>query len=106
MGLVAAVNNVVAGLHMPHVRSIVTNGSIARGEFDGTLENLTAIQATLKKTPHAAIEETVARFDPQLTAHLHTFNAQSAQNPLQAFHHAQMFAGFVSTVMAKSRRHK
>jgi hypothetical protein len=106
MGLIAAVNNVVAGLHLPHVRTIVTNGSVARDEFDGTLENLAAIQATLKKTPHATIEAMVAHFNPELTAHVDKFNAQSTEHPLPAFHHAQVFAGFVSTLMAKSRRHK
>jgi hypothetical protein len=105
MGLIAAVNDVVAVLRMPHVRTLVTNGSVKNDEFDGTLESLEAVQETLKRTPHAKIEQMVSRFNHQLTEHLGNVNAQSAQHPLHAFREAQIFTGFVTSVIGKSRLH-
>jgi predicted translin family RNA/ssDNA-binding protein len=104
-GLVAAVSNVVAVLSMPHMREVVTNGSVKNDEFDGTLESLETIHATLKRTPHAKIEEMVSRFNHQLTEHFDKVHAQSAQHPLHAFREAQIFTGFLVTVIGKSHLH-
>jgi hypothetical protein len=50
-GLMVMLTQVSDALGMPHFQSLVTDGSISQGEFDGTRHNLAAILTTLKKAP-------------------------------------------------------
>lgn len=87
---------------MPFYQSLVTDGSISQGELDGTRHNLSAVIATLKKTPPEKIEAMVAEYNEELTAHLDKFNVVGQQDFLSGFRHAQVMAGYVTTIMAKS----
>ncbi|HWT07171.1 MAG TPA: hypothetical protein VN224_15505 [Xanthomonadales bacterium] len=99
-------NGVVNGMKMPHFRRAATEAGVSEGEFDGTLGNLVAVESTLKAAPHEKLEAMVARFDPQLTAHVQKFHKDPAQHVLPAFREAQMLAGFIATVMVKSKLHE
>lgn len=105
-GLTAVLNGVIAGLKTPFYKSIVTNGSVGQDEFDGTLGGLIAVQATLKKTPGPKIEAMVDRYNAALTAHLDKFHGERTEHPLQAFRDAQVMAGYIATIMAKSGLHE
>jgi hypothetical protein len=105
-GLTAVLNGVIARLKMPFYQSIVTNGSVSQDEFDGTLGGLIAVEATLKKTPGPKIEAMVDRCNAELTTYLNKFNGEWSEHPLQGFHHAQMLAGYITTIMAKSGLHE
>ena len=80
----------------------MTNGSIQQGELDGTRSDLAAVIATLKNTPVDKIEAMVAEFNDELTAHLNSFDSEWANDPLAGFRDAQIMAGYVTTIMAKS----
>lgn len=101
-GLRVEVNTVVQGMKLPHFRREIVKEGISEAEFEGTLTNLEVVEAKLKTAPHEKLEALVARFDPQLTAHVDNFSKNSAEHVLPAFHEAQMLAGFVTTVMGKS----
>lgn len=101
-GLVFVLNGVAGALEMPFYQTLVTNGSVSRDEFDGTLHNLRAVIATLKKTPLEKIEALVAEYDEELTAYLNKFNAINQVDFLGGFRIAQIMAGHVTTIMAKA----
>ena len=93
---------VSAVLDMPKFESLVTNGSIGQDELDGTRKNLSAVIATLKNTPSEKIEAMVAEFSDLLTEHLDKFNSEWGRDELGAFRDAEIMAGYVTTIMAKS----
>ena len=102
-GLNFVLFGVIAALKIPYFQSIVTNGSVSKDEFNGTVHNLDAVAATLKKTPASKIEAMIAANDAMLTAHLNQFNSEViASDPLPAFREAQILAGYITTIMAKS----
>jgi hypothetical protein len=100
-GLFVMLNGVSGVIGRAYFQHIVTDGSVSQDELDGTRQNLSAIVATLKNTPTDKIEALVAESDELLTEHLDKFNASGVDN-LAAFRHAQMMAGYVTTIMAKS----
>ena len=101
-GMIVVLTEVSSALGMPHFQALVTDGSISKGEFEGTRGNLAAILATLKKTPPEKIEAMVAQYDAQLSDHLNKFDAEWGKDTLADFRDAQIMAGFVTTIMAKS----
>lgn len=101
-GMTFVLTGVSAVLGMPFFQSIVTNGSVSQGELDGTRSDLAAVITTLKNTPSSKIEAMVAQYNDELTAHLEKFNAEWGQDQLAAFRDAQIMAGYVTSVMAKS----
>ena len=105
-GLTVMLDGVVKGMKLPHFRRAVIERGVSAGEFDGTLANLAAVEGTLKTVPHQKLDAMIARFNPQLTAHVDKFHKDSSEHALPAFHEAQMLAGFITTVMAKSGLHE
>ncbi|HKC62523.1 MAG TPA: hypothetical protein VKB86_02745 [Pyrinomonadaceae bacterium] len=101
-GLPVMLQGVLAGLEMAFYQNLVTNRSISQSELDGTRHNLSAVIATLKNTPEEKIEALVAQYDKYLTEHLHKFQALKSADTLSKFKHAQIIAGYVTTIMAKS----
>ncbi|MDQ1524472.1 MAG: hypothetical protein QOG00_1570 [Pyrinomonadaceae bacterium] len=101
-GVIFVLHGVSGALGMPHFQSLVSDGSISQGEFDGTRSNLESALTTLKKTPREKFEALVAQYDEQLTEHLNKFNAEWGENFLGNFREAQVMAGFVATIMAKA----
>ena len=101
-GMTFVLGGVSAVLGMPFFQSLVTNGDISQGELDGTRSDLSAVIATLKNTPSAKIEAMVDQYTDELTAHLNNFNSEWGQDELSAFRDAQIMAGYVTTIMAKS----
>jgi hypothetical protein len=101
-GMTFVLGGVSAVLGMPFFESLVTNGSIGQDELDGTRSDLSSVIATLKNTPSAKIEAMVDEFNDELTAHLDKFNSEWGQDELGAFRDAQIMAGYVTTIMAKS----
>ena len=102
-GLTFVLTGVVGALKHPFSEKLVTDGTISRNEFDGTVANLDAVLTTLRKTPHPAIEKMVAEYNDELTEHLSKFDAEWITNDLlAAFRDAQNLAGFITTIMAKS----
>jgi hypothetical protein len=105
-GLGVMLNGVLSGMTFPHFRRVAVEGGVSEGEFDATLANLAAVEATLKTVPHEKLDAMVARFDPQLTAHVQKFHKAVEQHALPAFREAQTLAGFITTVMVKSGLHE
>jgi hypothetical protein len=103
-GLGVMLNGVLSGMKLPHFRRAAVEGGVSEGEFDATLANLAAVEATITALPHEKLEAMVARFDPQLTAHVQKFH--KAEHALPAFREAQTLAGFITTVMVKSGLHE
>lgn len=101
-GMVFVLNGVSAVLEMPFYQSLVTDGRVSQSEFDGTRGNLSAVIATLKKTPAEKIEAMVSQYNEDLTAHLEKFQAVEQMDLLERFKHAQILAGYVTTIMAKA----
>lgn len=101
-GMTFVLSGVSAVLDMPFFQSVVTNGSVAQDELTGTQKDLAAVITTLKNTPTAKIEALVDEYNDELTAHLNSFNSEWGSNLLAAFRDAQMMAGYVTTIMAKS----
>ena len=101
-GMTFVLTGVSATLGMPFFQSLVTNGSIRQDELDGTREDLAAVIATLRNTPSAKIEAMVDEFNADLTATLDKFNAEWGTDLLGGFRDAQIMAGYVTTIMAKS----
>ncbi|HYG78995.1 MAG TPA: hypothetical protein VD861_01330 [Pyrinomonadaceae bacterium] len=83
-------------------QTLVTNGSISQGELDGTRSDLAAVVKTLQNTPGEKIEAMVDQYNDELTAHMEKFDSEWTQDYLSAFRDAQMLAGYVTTIMAKS----
>ena len=104
-GLPFILSGVIADLVMGGVPSfyqkLVDDGAVSQGELDGTVKNLKALVATLKKTPENKIEALVAQFDAQLTDYLNKFNALGAGASIEKFRIAQIMSGFARTIMAK-----
>ena len=105
-GLTFTLGGVNAVLGMPFFQNIVTNGSVTQGELDGTREQLRGVYQTLQNTPGDKIEAMVDEYNDDLTAHLDKFNSGWGTDLLGAFREAQIFAGFISSVMAKSGLHE
>ena len=101
-GLNVMLHSVSTALEMPYYQSLVTDGSISQAEFDSTRKNLGALVATLKKTPLEKIEAMVAHDNDTLTAHMADFNAKEQTDYIAGFRGAQIMAGYVTTIMAKS----
>jgi hypothetical protein len=101
-GMTFVLSGVSSVLGMPFFQSLVTDGSIRQDELDGMRSNLSAIVTTLRKTPPDKIETMVAQYNDQLTANLDKFNAGWGHDLLAAFRDAQIMAGYVTTIMAKS----
>jgi hypothetical protein len=101
-GLTFVLHGVIGMLGTPFFDSLVTEGSISPGELALTRNNLSAVLAILKDTPHDKIEAMVGQFDGRLTEQLDEFNAAGAKDTLSAFRSAQYMAGHITTVMAKS----
>ncbi|HEY0322071.1 MAG TPA: hypothetical protein VGC66_14015 [Pyrinomonadaceae bacterium] len=101
-GLIVVLTQISSGLGMPFYQTLVTDGSIQQGEFEGTRKNLAAVLATIKNTPTDKIEAMVAQHDANLTAHLDSYNSKWGADPLGGFRDAQVIAGYVTTIMAKS----
>ena len=101
-GMTFVLSGVSAVLGMPFFQSLVTNGSIAQDELDGTRNNLSAIVTTLRNTPPDKLEALVAQYNDELTQYLDKFNSEWGQDQLAAFRDAQLMTGYVTTIMAKS----
>jgi hypothetical protein len=101
-GLPVMLDGVSAVLGMAFYQNLVTDGSISQGELDGTRHNLSAVISILKNTPEEKIEALVAQYDEDLTEHLHKFQAIDSADILSKFKHAQIMAGYVTTIMAKA----
>jgi hypothetical protein len=101
-GMIVVLTMVSGALGRSFFQSLVTDGKISQGELDGTRNNLAAVLATLRNTPSDKIEAMVAQYDNQLSEHLNKFNAGWEQDQLGGFRNAQIMAGYVSTIMAKS----
>ncbi len=101
-GLPVMLQGVLAGLEMAFYQTLITDGSVSQGEFDGTLHNLRAAIATLKNTPEEKIEALVAEYDEDLTEHLQKIKTTGQADLLNNFKHAQVMAGYVTTIMAKA----
>lgn len=101
-GLTFVLNGVSSVLTMPMFQTLVTNGSISQGELDGTRSDLAAVVKTLQNTPGEKIEAMVDQFNDELTEHLNKFDSEWTTDYLSAFRDAQMMAGYVTTIMAKS----
>lgn len=101
-GLPVMLAGVSATVGMPFYQTLVTDDSMSQSELDGTRHNLTAVIAILKNTPEEKIEALVAQYDEELTAHLNKFNAVGQQDVHNGFKHAQIMAGYVTTIMSKS----
>ena len=101
-GLTFVLNGVSSVLTMPMFQTLVTNGSISQGELDGTRSDLAAVVKTLQNTPGEKIEAMVDQYNDELTAYLNKFDSEWTQDYLSAFRDAQIMAGYVTTIMAKS----
>ena len=101
-GMTFVLGGVSAVLGAPMFQSLVTNGSVSQDEFDGTRKDLSSVIATLKNTPSEKIEAMVDEFNDDLSEHLDKFNSEWTQDELGAFRDAQVMAGYVTTIMAKS----
>lgn len=69
---------------------------------DGTRHNLSAVIATLKKTLPEKIEASAGQYNEELTEHFEKFQIVGQQDFLDGFKHAQIMAGYVTTIMAKA----
>lgn len=101
-GLTFVLGGVSAALNMAFYQTLVTDGDIRQDELDGTRSELAALLRTLKNTPDDKIEAMVAQFNDDLTVRLNSFNKDWGMNPLAEFRDAQVLAGYVTTIMAKS----
>jgi hypothetical protein len=101
-GLTFTLTAIEGRLKMVWYDALVNEGKIDAGELALTRSNLTAILAILQHTPHDKIEGAVSRFDEQLTEHVDKFYAIEGSDTVAAFRHAQMLAGNITTLMAKS----
>jgi hypothetical protein len=101
-GLTFVLNGVSSVLTMPMFQTLVTNGQISQGELDGTRSDLAAVVKTLRNTPGDKIEAMVDQYNDELTAQLEKFDSEWTQDYLSAFRDAQIMAGYVTTIMAKS----
>ena len=101
-GMIVLVNTLTGDLGMPFYQSLVTDGSISRGEFDGTRSHLAAIVAALRKVPPDKIEAMFAQHYDRLTEDMEKYNAVRGMDILGGFRHAQILAGRITTIMAKS----
>ena len=105
-GLTFVLGGVSAVLGMPMYQTLVTKGSITQAELDGTRNDLSAVIATLKNTPAEKIEAMVDKYNDELTAHLDKFNAEAYLDYLAGLRDAQIMAGYVTSIMAKSGLHE
>jgi hypothetical protein len=101
-GVTFVLGGVTAVLRLPFFQTLVTNGSIGQDELNGTISDLAAVDATLRNTPPDKIEAMVDQYNNELTAHLDKFNSEWGKDVLGAFRDAQILAGYVTTIMAKS----
>jgi len=101
-GLNLVISGTSANLEMPFYQDLVTDGSIKQDELDGTRRLLSGAAETLRNTPAEKIEAVVAQYDEDLTAYSDKLNVIPQQNLLERFQVAQIMAGFVTTIMAKS----
>ena len=101
-GFITLMGSVSATLKNPSFQSLVTDGSISQGELDGTRSDLAAVYATLNKTPRDKIEAMVAQFNEQIMGQLDKIVDGWGSDTLGAFQQAQILAGYVTTIMAKS----
>jgi hypothetical protein len=101
-GMTFVLNGVSGVLAMPFYQTLVTNGSVTQDELDGTRRNLSAVIATLRNTPAEKVEAMVDQYNPELSEHLNKFNAVGQEDFLGGFRTAQIMAGYVTTIMAKS----
>ena len=101
-GLPVMLQGVSGMLGVAFYQNLVTDGHISQGELDGTRHNLAAVIEILKNTPEEKIEALVAQYDEDLTEHLHKFQALDSTDILSKFKHAQILAGYVTTIMAKA----
>ena len=95
-------NEVSSALGMPYYQSLIKDGTISQGEFDGTRKNIAVALAALQNTPHEKIEALVAENNDKLTAHMDNFSAKEQTDFLTGFREAQVMAGFVTTILAKA----
>jgi hypothetical protein len=102
LGLTFVLSGVVAALKMPFYQDLVSRGAVSQGEVHGTIANLDAVLATLRKTPHEKIDHMVATYNAPLTEHLNKFNKEWSSDLLSAFRDAQSMAGYITTIMAES----
>ena len=101
-GLTFVIGGVSTVLGTSFFQTLVTNGQIAQDELDGVQSDLSAVLATLKNTPSAKIEAMVDEYNDELTQRLNDFDSQWTQDYLAAFRDAEVMAGYVATIMAKS----
>jgi hypothetical protein len=101
-GLTFVLNGVSSVLTMPMFQTLVTSGQISQGELDGTRSDLAAVVSTLRNTPGDKIEAMVDQYNDELTQYLDKFDSEWTQDYLSAFRDAQIMAGYVTTIMAKS----
>ena len=102
LGLTFVLSGVVAALKMPFYQDLVSRGAVSQSELHGTVGNLDAVLATLRKTPREKIDHMVAAYDAPLTEHLAKFNSEWSSDLLSAFRDAQSMSGYITTIMAKS----
>ena len=101
-GLNVSLMGMAGVLGIAFFQDLVTNGSISQGELDSTRKGISAAIEALKKTPSEKIEALVAEYDEDLTTYSDKFHARTGETALDAFRSAQMMAGYVTTIMAKS----
>jgi hypothetical protein len=56
----------------------------------------------LRKTPLDKVEAMVAEYNDQLTEHSDKYSAARGKGILGGFKHAQIIAGYITTILAKS----
>ncbi len=101
-GLTFTLGGINAVLGMPFFQDLVTKGSVSQAELDGTRQQLKGVHNTLTNTPGDKIEAMVDKYNDALTTHLDKFNSEWGADLLAAFRDAQIFAGYITTIMAKS----
>jgi hypothetical protein len=101
-GLIVILNGVSSVLGMPYYQSLVTDGSVSQDELDGTRRYLSSAIATLRNTPSEKIEAMVAHYNEDLTAYLDKFNSTKDTDIINGYRNAQIMAGYVTSIMAKS----
>lgn len=101
-GLTFVLGGISSVLGMSFFQAEVVAGGVSQEEFTGTQSDLAAVIVTLKNTSGDKIEKMVDQFNDELTAHSNSFDSEWTSAPVSAFRDAQVMAGYVTTIMAKS----
>ena len=71
---------------------------VAPDELLGTRKQLSYLDRAIKATPPEKLDEIVAQYDAQLTAHSDKFSGEWQQNRLAGFRDAQITIGYVTSI--------